>query len=270
MNMRVCVTGHKGFLGSHTLEALSAAGHEVVGYDLPEHDVLALPPGALRGFDVVCHIAAVGDVYLAYRDPELAVRVNVLGTQRILQQALEEDVKRVIYASTWEVTTNLDHPYNITKYAGDLLTTCYHDLYSLDTVILRLGTMYGPRMRESAVIPKFIKMAKEGKKITIQGDGTQWRQFLHVRDAARAFVLALKAPGGGRVYNIVGNARITIREIAERAGGDIEFIPARAGDAEPVWIDNQDAKDNLGWVPEVTFEEGFAELKQLLAGSNGG
>jgi UDP-glucose 4-epimerase len=263
--MRVGVTGHKGFVGSHVAEAVRAAGHEVVGFDLPEHDILSLQPGSFRGLDAICHIAGVGDVYLAYREPDLAVRVNVLGTQRLLQQALDEEVKRVVYASTWEVATNLDHPYNITKYGGDLLTQCYSHLYELDTVVLRLGTMYGPRMRQSAVIPKFIKMAANGERITIQGDGQQWRQFLHVRDAADAFVLALTGPGGGRVYNVTGDDRISVRQIAELAGGQIELVPARAGDAKPVWIDNSDTKRDLGWAPRVDFAEGFAELRSLLA-----
>ncbi len=266
--MKVGITGHKGFVGSHVLEAIQHAGHEVFGFDLPEYDILSLPSGIFRGLDVICHIAGVGDVYLAYREPELAVQVNVLGTQRILQQALAEEVKRVVYASTWEVATNLDHPYNITKYGGDLLTQCYNHLYELDTVVLRLGTMYGPRMRQSAVIPKFIKMAANKEKITIQGDGEQWRQFLHVRDAADAFVLALTGPGSGCVYNITGDDKISVRKIAEMAGGQIEFVPARAGDALPVWIDNSEAKKELDWTPKVDFTEGFAELKELLLKSS--
>lgn len=262
--MRVAITGHKGFVGSHVLEAMQQAGHEVVGLDLPEHDILSLPSGSLRGLDVICHVAGVGDVYLAYREPELAVRVNILGTQRILQQALAEEVKRVIYASTWEVATDLDHPYNITKYGGDLLSQCYSHLYDLDTVVLRLGTMYGPRMRQSAVIPKFIKMAAAGEQITIQGDGQQWRQFLHVRDAADAFVLALTGPGNGRIYNVTGDDRISVRQIAEMAGGQIALVPARAGDAKPIWIDNADTKRELGWQPKVDFAQGVEELKTWL------
>jgi len=264
--MRVGVTGHKGFLGSHVREAMEAAGHEVQGFDIPECDILALPHGAFKGLDAVCHIAAIGDVYHAHRDPDMAVRVNVLGTQRVLQRALDDSVKRVIYCSTWEVETNLDHPYNITKYGGDLMAQCYRRLYGLDTMILRMGTLFGPRMRETAVIPKFIKLAAEGKKITIQGDGMQYRQFLHVRDAARAFVAALTAAPvtGDKAFRVVGDETVTVRQIAEMSGGEIEYLPARAGDAHAILMDNGEAKAGLNWAPQVSFSEGFAELQELL------
>jgi len=264
--MRVGVTGHKGFLGSHVQEAMEAAGHDVTGFDLPEYDILALSEAAFKGLDAVCHIAAIGDVYHAHRDPDLAVRVNVLGTQRVLQRALDDGVKRVVYCSTWEVETNLDHPYNITKYGGDLMAQCYRRLYGLDTVVLRMGTLYGPRMRETAVIPKFIKLAAEGKTITIQGDGMQYRQFLHVRDAANAFVAALTAPSADddTAFRVVGDERVTVRQIAELSGGEIEYLPARAGDAQAMTIDNSEAKAALNWAPQVSFAEGFAELRALL------
>ena len=264
--MRVGITGHKGFLGSHVQDAMAEAGHDVKGFDLPEHDILALPDGAFKGLDAVCHIAAIGDVYHAHRDPDLAVRVNVLGTQRVLQQALDDGVARVVYCSTWEVDTNLDHPYNITKYGGDLMAQCYRRLYGLDTIILRLGTLYGPRMRETAVIPKFIKLAAEGKRITIQGDGRQYRQFLHVRDAGRAFVAALTtAPvTGDTAFRVVGDETTTIRQIAELSAGEIEFLPARAGDAQAMLMDNSEAKAALNWTPQIPFAEGFAELQALL------
>ena len=258
--MRVLVTGHKGFLGACVKRALEDAGHMVSGYDLPEHDILHPPAGLLQPFAVVCHVAAVGDVYLAHRDPELAVRVNVLGTQLLLQAALEAGIRRFIYASTWEVVTNLDHPYNITKYAGDLLTQCYSSLYGLDTVVLRLGTLYGPNMRDTAVIPKFIKLAAAGRTITIEGTGEQYRQFLHVRDAAKAFVLAVDRGANGGVYNIVGGERITVRQIAELTGGKIEYVPSRSGDAQAIALDSTLAREELGWSPEIPFAAGFREL----------
>lgn len=267
--MKVGVTGDKGFVGSYVAEAMRQAGHEVMGFDLPEHDITCLPAGALRGLDAMCHIAGVGDVYLAFRNPELAVRANVLGTQKVLQQCLDEEVKRVLYASTWEVETNLDHPYNITKYAGDLLCQSYRHLYGLETAVLRLGTMYGPGMRETAVIPKFIKLVAEGKKITIQGDGSQFRQFLHVRDAARAFVLALTATLDSEPLRIVGDEKVSIRQIAELVGGEIEFVPARAGDAAGVWIDNANARRALGWMPSIPFAEGLAEMQHALSAGQG-
>jgi hypothetical protein len=96
----------------------------MVWSDRPGHDIPSLQPGSSRGLDAMRYIAGVGDVYLAYRESELAVRVSALGTRRFPQQALDEGVKGVIYASTCEVATNLDLPCNITKYGGDLLAQC--------------------------------------------------------------------------------------------------------------------------------------------------
>lgn len=266
--MRVGVTGHRGFLGFHVAGALTDAGHEVCGFDLPDHDIAELPKRAFAGLHAVCHIAAVADVYLAYHNPTLAVHTNVLGTQRVLQQCLTDRVERLVYASSWEVETNLDHPYNITKLSGDLLCQCYRHLYGLATVVLRLGTLYGPRMRETAVIPRFMLQAARGERITIEGTGSQYRQFLHVRDAAAAFVLALTARTNGDPIRVAGAEKVTVRQIAEMTGGQVEYVPARAGDAQAIWIDNGPAKATLGWEPQVPFEAGFSELRAYLLGKD--
>lgn len=95
----------------------------------------------------------------------------------------------------------------------------------------------------------------------------QWRQCPHVRDAADAFALTLIKHVAGSVFNIVGDSRVTVRQIAEMAGGKIEFTPARPGDAKPTWIGNEEAKSGLGWLQKVTFEKGFAELRQFPTSS---
>ena len=214
--MKVLVTGSAGFIGTHVSRALLGDGFEVTGYDQKESaepgvesvvgdflDLEALTD-AVRGNDVIVHIGAIGDVYLAATNPELAASVNVTGSTNIALAA-EAAGARVVYASTWEVygepvyepvdekhPCEPDHPYNITKLAGERMLIAADRLRDVPVVALRLGTAYGLGMRPNSVFEIFIEKARKGEPITIQGDGSQGRQFTHARDIARAFVAAAR------------------------------------------------------------------------------
>jgi UDP-glucose 4-epimerase len=139
----------------------------------------------------------------------------------------------------------------------------YQRLYGQAFTILRYGIPYGPRMRKALVIPRFIDKALSGEPLTIAGDGGQYRNFIYVEDLARAHVLALSPRAENQVYNIEGTQRVTILEIAEALGRllpngvRIEFVPARAGDYEGKTVSAKKAFDDLGWSPEVDFQEGL-------------
>ncbi len=178
--MRGIVTGGSGFLGSHVADVLAEAGHQItvvdrvasdrhrfVHADLLDRDALT---AGFRGTEFVCHLAAVGDVYLAAEKPWLAAEANVTGSANVCEAALAAGVPAVVYASTWEVygtphyqpiderhPCEPDHPYNITKLAGERLALAYGHLRpDLKVVALRLGTAYGPRMRPNSVFSLFI------------------------------------------------------------------------------------------------------------------
>lgn len=290
--MRIAVTGGSGFIGSHVVDALIAAGHEirVIDYGVKPHrgdvefinaDVVDFHAvlSATKGMEYVFHLAAVSNVNHAYARPVYCVQLNVAGTANVLQAARENGVKRVFFASTvWVYSGCRDshvhedsplympgagHVYTSTKIAGEFLCHDYNKLYSLPVTILRYGIPYGPRMREELVIPIFLRKALKGEPITIQGDGSQFRNYVYVKDLARAHVLALNEVAVNQTYNLSGHRKVTIREIAEtinRLLGDgvkIEYIPARPGDYAGKEVSAEKAKEELDWEPAVDFEEGM-------------
>lgn len=290
--MRVVVTGGAGFIGSHVLDSLAALGHEPVVYDLvrsPHH-----PAGmfetvvgdvtdretvgrAVRGCDAVIHLAAVADVNDVVADPERATRVNVVGTQVILDAARIHEVQRVVYGSTvWVYGDSLvegvidetspialpSHLYTATKIAGEMYTLSYGRLYGVGHTILRFGIPYGPRARAAAVVPAFIGRAQRGEAITIAGDGRQTRQFVYVEDLAAGIAASLVPAGAGRTYNLVGSEETSVREIADAvctlvAQVPIAHVEERPADVRLGLISGARAFAELGWEPRTSFMDGL-------------
>lgn len=286
--MKVLVTGGAGFLGPHIVAALEETGHDVVVFDLRQptrqsasmqgdlanlDDVLH----ATKGVDAICHLGGVGDVYLAFDQPYTAAMGNVVGTANVMEAALRNGVKKVVYASTWEVygepqyqpideghPCRPDHPYNITKLAGEQIALSYDRLKSVPAIALRLGTAYGRGMRPNSVFSIFIRRARQGESITIKGSGSQSRQFTHTRDIAQAFLLTLESSLHGEVFNIVSPEEILIRQLAEmvveRFPTRIVFEEARAGDVPSARISAEKAQRVLGWKAVVPFHQGLGDL----------
>ena len=286
--MRVVVTGSAGFIGGHVARAMKAGGHDVVGFDLQDGmqsefkttvgDLLDQDRliEAFQGADVICHIGAIGDVYLAAKDPALASSVNVTGSAHVGRAALAVGAK-VVYASTWEVyghpryepvdedhPCEPDHPYNITKLAGERVLISLGELEGLPVVALRLGTAYGTGMRSNAVFRIFIDKARKGEPLTIQGDGSQGRQFTHVSDIARAFELAAVSDVTGMPLNVVAREMVSIKQladvVAQRFPTEVSFGDPRPGDVPPSYVSADRIEATLGWKAAVEFEDGMAEL----------
>ena len=292
--MRVCVTGGSGFIGSHVVDALASTGHHVIVFDLqgstsPEAaffkgDILDEQSllKATAGCDVVFHLAAVADVNDVSRDPVGAIDLNVGGTARVLEASRKNKVSRVILASTvWVYSSVLDHDglqvdesaqlapaanrqiYTSSKVAAELLCHDYWNAYQLPFTILRYGIPYGPRMRPTLVVPVFVRKALAGEPITVAGDGRQHRKFVYIEDLARGHVLSLKDTAKNQTYNLDGSEKVTILRIAEtvmRLTGTkrpVEFMPGRAGDYGGAEVSSEKAARELGWRPEVSFEEGM-------------
>jgi UDP-glucose 4-epimerase len=300
--MRVAVTGGSGFIGAHVVDRLVAAGHEVEvidlcppqrddvrhwGVDLADLDGLV---AATRGVDAVFHLAAVADVNDAAADPVQATDVNVAGTARVWEACRLNEVPRAILASTvWVYSGAADdgvddgrmldedaafrlndagHLYTSSKLAAELVVQSYYTLYQQPFTILRYGIPFGPGMRDSLVISRFVRMALDGDPITIQGDGSQYRNYVYVEDLADAHVLALREEAAGEVFNLEGTESITIRHLVECIEKlvdkplSVEYLPARAGDYAGKSISAEKAARVLGWRPQVPFEEG---LRRYLA-----
>ncbi len=284
---RVVVTGGAGFLGSHVADALTAVGCHTSVFDrMASHqantvigDLLDLSAltAAFEGADFVCHLAAVGDVYLAAEQPALAASVNVVGTSNVCEAALRSRAKRIVLASTWEVygrpryepidedhPCDPDHPYSVTKLAGELLAKSYAHLRGLDVVSLRLGTAFGTRMRANSVFQIFIRRALSGDGIVVQGSGKQARQFTHASDIGRAFVAALERAPAGSTYNIVSNESTSILDLAEAVRAlvptEITFSSSRPGDVPSAKVSNDRARRELGWAPMTNLRSGLQEI----------
>jgi UDP-glucose 4-epimerase len=286
--MRVLVTGAAGFLGDHVTRRLLEEGNSVTGFDLtePESPPTAWIQGdltdpesvdaAVAGHEVVCHIGAIGDVYLAGEQPALAAAVNGIGSANV-GAAVHRHGARVVYASTWEVygapqyepidedhPCDPDHPYNITKLAGERILLAYDNLHGVPVLALRLGTAYGSGLRPNSVFRIFIDRARRREPITVQGDGAQGRQFTHASDIARAFALAVTSDLHGRVLNILAPETTSIKELAElvvaRYPTELTFGPPRPGDVPPALVSPQRASEELGWRTVMPFEAGLTEL----------
>ena len=287
---RVLVTGGAGFIGSHVVDALRAAGHEAVIFDRrpsPHHPARQVPwvrgdildAAALRraaaGCDAIWHLAAAADVNEVLADPARAEELNARGTLNVLEAARAAGVPRVLYASTIWVYSEVErgpvdedtplppprHVYTATKLAGELYCRAYEDLYGLPCTILRFGIPYGPRARSAGVVAAFVRRALDGEALTIQGDGRQHRRFVYVEDLAEGAVRALAPCAAGRTYNLVGDADVSVLEIAETVRevvGAVEIVrePARAGDFGGVEVSGSRAAAELGWRPRTPLREG--------------
>ena len=286
--MNILVTGAAGFLGPHVAAVFPELGHTCrltdlqPGEDHADIEVADLTSmdDALRvtnGMDIVCHLGGVGDVYLAFEQPAEAARANVVGTATLLEACVRNGVQKFVYTSTWEVygepeyqpldeahPCRPDHPYNITKLAGEHLSVSYDRLKGLPVLCLRLGTAYGRGMRPNSVFSIFIAKALKQEPLTVQGSGNQMRQFTHARDIGRAFALAAESEIHGEVFNIVSTEEITIRRLAEMVTEALptrlEFGESRPGDIASARVSSAKAEQVLGWRPHVSFLDGLHDL----------
>jgi UDP-glucose 4-epimerase len=286
---RVLVTGGAGFIGSHVVDKLIAAGHEPVILDLREssyHPDVETAIGdmcvlddllhAAAGCDAIAHLAAAADVGEVQQDPLGSERLNARGTVNVLEAARRLEIGRVVYASTIWVYSDVAalavdeetalappaHLYTATKLAGELYCRSYRELYRVESTVLRFGIPYGPRARPAAVIPIFVRKALAGEPLTLAGGGLQTRRFVYVEDLAEGVVAGLAPQAADRTYNLVGDEEVTIRQIAERVRdevGDVELVltEGRAGDFRGAEVSGARALAELGWVASTPFAEGL-------------
>ena len=280
--MRAVVTGGAGFIGSHVVETLLARGDEVTVIDdlstgrrehvpaaaaFVEHDVRE--PFEVDA-EVVFHLAAQADVRVSVADPALDAGVNVLGTIRALEAARRAGAQ-VVFASTGgaiygecERPAREDDdqlplaPYGTSKLAGELYLATYNRLHGTRHVALRYGNVYGPRQDphgEAGVVAIFIGRLREGKPLTVFGDGRQTRDYVYVGDVARATLLAV---GHAGVFNVGTGRETSVLELA-RLVGDAEIVhaPARPGELQRSVLDPARAERELGFRADVDLEEGL-------------
>lgn len=290
--MKIGVVGGSGFIGSHVVEALLAAGHELTVFDIMKphlndvHHVYVditnlgrTTVAITEKFDAIYMLAAMADVNHVHINPVESIEVNVLAVANVLEACRRSKAGRFILASTvWVYETALDqepnegsslaphevrHLYTASKISAELLCHSYQKLYGVDFTILRYGVPYGPRARGPTVVSTFVRKAMRGEPIQLFGDGNQYRSFIYAADLAEGNVAALSEAAVNGVFNLEGPRPVTIREIAESVRalvGDqvvIDHLPPRPGDFGGRVLNSNKATRTFGWKPRVDFQDGL-------------
>ena len=304
--MRVLVTGGAGFIGSHyvrelvsgsypafagaevvVLDKLTYAGSETnlapvagkfefVRGDICDADVVA---EQMRGIDVVVHFAAESHVDRSITGSADFVLTNVLGTQTLLQGALNAGVGRFVHVSTDEVYGSIEDgswtethilepnsPYSASKASSDLLARAFHRTHGLPVSITRCSNNYGPYQFPEKVIPLFVTNLIDGRKVPLYGDGLNVRDWLHVADHCRGIQLVAEGGRPGEIYNIGGGTELTNRELTEKlleaTGRDwtaVEPVQDRLGHDRRYSVDISKIASELGYAPQVDFTVGLSD-----------
>jgi len=297
--MKTIVTGGCGFIGSHLVESLIEKGHQVCVLDnlssgrkenlghIQDRDNLKIvecdisKDGNWRnkfdGVDWVFHLAALADIVPSIQKPEAYFKSNVDGTFNVLQASKLHGVKRFIYtasSSCYGIPDELpvketdpikpQYPYALTKRLGEELVLHWGRIYKLSVLSLRLFNVYGLRSRTSgaygAVFGVFLAQKLAGRPFTVVGDGSQTRDFTNVKDVARAFITAVESNKVNQIYNVGSDKEVSVNRIVELLEGERVEIPKRPGEPDRILADITKIKNELGWSPRVSIEEGVAEL----------
>ena len=297
--MKILVTGGAGFIGSHVVDAYVTAGHEVVVIDnlstgreenvnpnarVHRVDItdLAQVQQVFASFQpqVVNHHAAQSEVPKSVADPGYDAHVNVVGGLNVLRACVDNAVRKVIFSSTGGalygepdiVPADEDHPirplspYGTSKFAFEQYLATFDRTFGLGFTTLRYANVYGARQdfaaEEGRVVAIFASRMIENKSVTIDGDGNQSRDMLHVGDVAMANVAALERGDRG-TFHISTGIPVTVNDLFRKLAILTEyrleprFGPSRKGDVYRIALDNTRAKVQLGWEPRIQLEEGL-------------
>jgi UDP-glucose 4-epimerase len=296
--MKILVTGGAGFIASHVVDAYLKLGHRVIVVDDLSRGQRSNVAAAARFHfsdirnreqldrifreekpDVVNHHAAQMDVRRGVREPIYDAQVNILGSLNLLEAAVSNGVRRIIYGSTagaaYGEPTSLpvseEHsidpitPYGISKHTVEHYLYTFSVLYQLPYVVLRYGNVYGPRQNsagEAGVFAIFSEQMLAGVTPVIYGDGSKVRDYVYVDDVVQANVAALDH-GTGQIFNI-GSGQPTsdyeVFSIVRRLIGvrnlEAQFTSKRPGEIDRIYLDISKARRLLGWSPRVNLEEG--------------
>lgn len=303
--MRVIITGGAGFVASHLADACIARGYKTyiidnlstgsranipAGAELIQADIALDPIGPLFSKikpDIVFHLAASASVSVSVKDPLFDQRTNIQGTIQLLEAARQNQVKKVIYASSAAVYGNpcylpIDekHPiapisqYGVSKYVPELYLQTYHHLYNLNFTAFRYANIYGPRQiaaGEGGVVAIFTDHVLKGEAISIQGDGEQTRDFIYIDDIIAANLAAIDKGDGG-IYNIGMGKAISINELASTlqqvSGKQIEIhrTAPRQGDIRHSHFNVQAAKEALNWEAQISLPDGIKMTLDYYSG----
>ena len=290
--MKFLVTGGAGFIGSHLVDKLLGDGYDVKVIDnesASENDFFYWNEKAdnylydilndnkieklFKDIDCVFHLAAESRIQTAIKNPSKTFSVNFKGTLNILNACKKYNVNRIIYSSTSSIyglknipplKENMDrdclNPYSSSKAAGEDLVKIFSRFYNLKSIILRYFNVYGERQptkgQYAPVVGLFQKMKKDGKPMTVVGDGKARRDYTHVKDVVNANILAAMKKDLLRTetINIGTGTNYSVLELVDMIGDDYVHIPPRLGEATETLADISKAKNYLNWEPSISIK----------------
>jgi UDP-glucose 4-epimerase len=296
--VRALVTGGAGFIGGHVVNLLCEQGHEVTvldnlstGHRRNLSEEIKLVQGDVRdgklvgevmaGQDVLFHLGAFVSLPESFEKPDECHSVNVEGTRCLLEAAVAAGIGKVVFSSTSALYPEMPaepkredgpleplSPYATSKREGEKLLEEFSSNEGLSYVALRYFNVFGPRQRAdsayAAVIPIFISRALAGQSLTLYGDGHQTRDFIFVRDVARANLRASQVQQAG-IYNVGSGHPMRIVELADQVCAILgrprqhEFAPRRPGDLLSSTASIERTQQDLEWQPEYTFKQGLEQ-----------
>jgi dTDP-glucose 4,6-dehydratase len=312
--MRLLVTGGAGFIGSTfvrrvlqgaepslagadvvVLDKLTYAGNEANLAPVATHPALHFVKGDITdeplvtdlmvGIDAVVHFAAESHVDRSILGADPFVVTNVVGTQILLQAALDAGVSRFVHISTDEVYGSIESgswpenhllepnsPYSASKASADLLVRAYARTHGVDARITRCSNNYGPYQYPEKVIPLFVTNLLDGLPVPLYGDGLNVRDWVHVEDHCRGIALVLERGRAGEIYNIGGGAELTNTELTglllDALGADwsqVQPVADRKAHDRRYSVDWTKIRTHLGYAPEVDFTQGLADTVRWYA-----
>jgi UDP-glucose 4-epimerase len=225
--MKVAIFGGSGFLGSHTADALTKEGHEVIVFDIKASpylntnqrmvvdDILDQQKveSVIKECEYVYNFAGIADIDEASQRPLESVKYNILGNTIILEACRKYKIRRFIFASSLYVYSKAGSIYRSTKQSCELLIENYKELYNLPYTILRYGSLYGPRADERNSIYAIVKQSLSSGKIVREGDGEEIREYIHVYDAAKIGVDILSDEFVNQCVIITGNQQLKVKDL---------------------------------------------------------
>jgi UDP-glucose 4-epimerase len=299
---RYVVTGGAGFIGSAVVRALLTRGgsqvrvvdnlltglaanleevHAQIEWDQSDIRDAAAMVTAVRGADVLFHLAAIPSVPRSIQDPVPSHEVNIDGTFNVFRACVDAQVRRVVYAASSSAYGDTEllpkeenmlprpkSPYAVQKLMGEHYASVFHSCFGLETVALRFFNVYGPRQDPSSpysgVLSLFLKALIERRSPTIFGDGEQTRDFTYVEDVAALCLKAADAPGvAGEMYNAGNGNRYSLNyvwDLLQKIEGvqlPARYGPPREGDVRDSQADTTAARRDLGHDPQYSLEEGL-------------